>query len=107
MSTTFTKVSKIISQRLPVMRAMNLVNVALIGSSALFGCNVEDIPVSGPPNHLINDSHDNQEIKLFDHADIVGQYLTGSSVTFTLERINQEGGEQINLDGLTIESQGQ
>ena len=104
MSTTFTKVSKIISQRLPVMRAMNLVNVALIGSSALFGCNVEDIPVSGPPNHLINDSHDNQEIKLFDHADIVGQYLTGSSVTFTLERINQEGGEQINLDGLTIES---
>ena len=100
MSPIFTHATKKMNHLSRLTRPMSLLSVALLSSSALIGCG--DIEVSGPPNHLVNDNHDNGMIELFNNAPIVGKYVTGSSVVFSLQRTND--GESESLDELTIES---
>ena len=71
---------------------------ALLCSSAFIGC---DIRIDGPPNHQISDSHNNHELKLFTNDHLVGRYVTGSSVSFTItRRIESEA----SVEDLAIES---
>lgn len=99
MSPIFIQAAKTMNQLSRFAQPMTLMGAALLSSSALIGC--EPTETQGPANHFVSDSHNDAVLKLFDNAPLVGQYVTGSSVSFSIERLNDD---QRSLDELTIES---